>query len=289
MARRFDPNVGSWDGYQEDLEAAWDALDRDLVTPQGSAVDPVPDLLQLALVRGTLSSADDLPRALVAAAIRTGAWTVERAASTIGRHPSPDHRVMMLCDVLRTLRLNRDLRRTIVSQVVELAQLPARHLPAEALMCGVEVLGPAERVVVADRIASDAVVFNDRHTERQFSGSEISSASAIKTFEAVPEFRRPVLIKKVADALLRELSPPDPNTSRDHPPVEATPGRLKPLMEQQYEDMVNDFFDPRRARDDAAALLVRLASFLPAHPDPRRFLDQLARVIPYVPDNAIRS
>ena len=62
LVRRFDPEVRNWDGYQQDLEAAWDALDRTLTAPgQSAAADPMPDLVRLALVRATLSSADDVP------------------------------------------------------------------------------------------------------------------------------------------------------------------------------------------------------------------------------------
>ena len=37
LRRRFDPELGNWDGYQADLEAAWDALDQELATEAGPA------------------------------------------------------------------------------------------------------------------------------------------------------------------------------------------------------------------------------------------------------------
>ena len=145
----------------------------------------------------------------------------------------------MFYELLRTVQLDSSVRQTIQSQLVELAQLPSRYLPADALLSGLELLDPAERITVTDRIAADATVNDGSWTQRESTGPNISTESAIRAFEAIPETRRPALIMKVADALLRELDPPEPRTSRDRPSADAKPGRLRPDSMSRTPDVVH--------------------------------------------------
>ncbi|MEU8632795.1 hypothetical protein AB0C38_11545 [Amycolatopsis sp. NPDC048633] len=260
LARRFDPAQGSWDGYQEDVEAAWEALDRRLAA--AGVDDPIPDLVRLALVRATLSSAEDLPPALIAAAVRTSAWTPERAASTIGRHPSPDHRAELLYELLRAVRPGDDLRQALTTQVAELAFLPAADLPAEALLTGLGLLTPAERITVVDRIAAVAVVLSSMALlQGRLRGPQVSPETAVHVVETIAEARRPRFIANVAAALLRELEEP-----RGARPTREESGVWRPLMDLQQEDAIAAAIDPDRARMQAAALLERLFGFLPTGP-----------------------
>ena len=42
LRRRVGPGVPDWDGYQQDIDAAWDTLDQTLAAPQATA-DPMPE------------------------------------------------------------------------------------------------------------------------------------------------------------------------------------------------------------------------------------------------------
>ncbi|MFC4070963.1 hypothetical protein [Actinoplanes subglobosus] len=287
LARRYDPRTGGWDDYHEDLEAAWDVLDRRLATSEGLA-DPVPSLIRLALVRATLSSAEDVPPALVAAAVGTGAWSVDRTLSTIGRHPSPDHRVLMLGHLLRTLDLDEDTTRAVTAQMIELSRLPGEDLPAEALLRNLDVLDPAHRITVTDRIASDAEVVTFSLNDDPRTGTAVSPLAVVEAIERIPEARRPVLLGKVADALLRSLAPsrePDAETT----PSGVTADAWRPLMEVQQDDAFDVLLDPTRRRAEDTVLLGRLAVHLHAHPDPDRLLGEVAAVLTAVTDAALRE
>lgn len=288
LARRFDPGVGSWAGFQDDLEAAWDALDRRLARPERDAVDPVPDLIRLALVRATISSADDLPPALIAAAIRTGTRTVERALSTVGRHPSPDQRAAMLCELLGITYLDEDLRRTIRSQLVELAYLPPPELPAQALVTALDQLEPAERLTVTDQVAAGAVVLSVGIGDNLHTGPRVLPETAVRAIETIPESRRPAFISAVLDSLLRSLAESRRPERESAPPARPT-GQWQPLYDVQFQDSIQAAWDPRRSRVRAAALLTRLVGFLPALPADQRAAHRVAGAIASVPDAAARD
>jgi hypothetical protein len=281
LQRRVDPDAPDWDGYQQDIDAAWNTLDQALAAPE--TADPMPNLVRLALVRATLSSAEDIPPALVVAAVSTGHWSVERAVAALSRHPSPDQRARTLCELLRITDLTREARQAISTRILELAWLPARDLPAEALLSGLELLDPAQRITVADRIAADAIVAELRpEIVPGLTGPHLSPWTAVQAMEAVPEARRPVLITKIAEQLLHELAPPE----RAAPPQPtAAPGdpRMKLLVEQQFDDIIRSTWDPGRARDRAVGLLTRMVPLVAAHPDRRRLLDRVTSAIKPAP------
>jgi hypothetical protein len=88
LRRRVSPQTRHWENYGRDLELAWDALDRDLADRPGA----VPECVRLAVIRSTLTTVEDLPASLVAAAVRTGYWSAERSLSTIDRLSHPAER-----------------------------------------------------------------------------------------------------------------------------------------------------------------------------------------------------
>ncbi|MBB5857859.1 hypothetical protein ACFQ05_19810 [Amycolatopsis umgeniensis] len=282
-ARRFDRETGAWDGYQDDLEVAWDALDRRLAAPEEDAADLVPDLLRIALVRATLSSADEVPPALVAAAVRTGCWTVRRAAATIDRHPTSGHRGQMLSGLLRAMSTDDDLWGPLVAQLAELAFLPSPDLPAEALLSGLDLLEPPERLAVVDRIATDVAVLPTGAPFAPVAGPRVLAETAVLAIETVPEAGRPVFLAKVADSLLDNFTPSAPTR-----PEQAS-DRQKSLWELSLQHVGETTFDPRPAFAQAAELLARLAGFLPALPTGQRLAERLAAVVARVPDQERRD
>jgi hypothetical protein len=287
MLRCFDPAIGGWDGYQEDIDTTWDALDRSLATPHPDAEDPVPRLVRLALARATLSSIDEVPPAMLSAAVGSGTWTVDQALSTISRHPAPESRAAMLYELLDLDDLDRDVRQTIRSQLVELGQVPTVDLPADALLSRLELLEPAERLTVVDRIAADASI-TSAVVNGPITGPRVTCATAVDAFEAVPETRRPVLVDKVADALLDSLAAPRPDAG-DNPPGHGASGGFRPLMEQHYDDMSRAVVDDERQRDRNADLLARLIPFLGVHADLRRLVDRGAAVVAHLPGDEHRA
>ena len=209
LHRRVDPVARTWDGYQRDLEIAWDALDRALTGPEAPALgNPVPCLVRLALVRATLSSADDIPAELLVAAVSTGHWTPERAVATVSRNPSPEQRATLCYALLRTARLDAGARRAIQAQVVELAQMPSVDLPAEALLIGNRAAKPggADHGDRPGRYGRERRVRHHEGDHRRTHWPAHISELAVQVMEEVPEARRPVLIKRVADRMLNELS-----------------------------------------------------------------------------------
>ncbi|MBL7488606.1 hypothetical protein I6A60_26665 [Frankia sp. AgB1.9] len=274
MLRRRDPVTDDWDGYQADLETIWDAVD------QSSIADPTPYLIRLAVIRSTLSSDEDLPPALVLAARSTDAWSVKRTLSAISRQPSSTLRAAMLLTLLEDV--GSEQSDSVRARILDLIQLPAGELPAEELVRGLELLEPAERLAVVDRIAADAII-----TSVAQRVGTVTPAAIVDALEAVPEARRPVLIRKVADRLILELAPSARSAEEPDDRAEQEPGRLPSppsLRDQQYQDAIKVRFDLSRASRDVAELLVRLAAFLPLHPAPQDFLQAVGKSLGFVTD-----
>ena len=212
------------------------------------------------------------------AAVSTGHWNAERAVAALSRHPSPDQRARTLCGLLQIRDLPQKARQAISARILELAWLPTSDLPAEALMSGLELLDPAQRITVADRIAADATVAEIRpEIIPGLTGPHLSPWTAVQAMATIPETRRPVLITKVTEQLLRELAGPEPASS-PRPAAASDDSGTQSLLAQHFDDMFRSTWDPGRARDRAVELLNRLVPLLAAHPD-RRLLDRVATAL----------
>lgn len=289
LSRRFDRQSGGWDDYQADLDEAWDALDRTLRDLSDDTAALVPQIVRLALVRATLSTVDNMPTPLVIAALSTGLWTIERTISVVSRNPSPEERAEMFFRLLEVPSLNEQTRRAICAQLLEIAQLPARDLPADVLISGLALLSPAERITVVDRVAATATVTWYSGGGRP-TGPTLLQNTAVAAIESIPEARRPVLVRKVADSLLDSLAASKGTRSRDSDSSpERPPGQLPPLMDLQHRDMVSAMFASDASLDEAAVLLSRLAAFASAHPEPQRLRDQVAAAVSGVPTASVRD
>ena len=139
LRRRVPPETRHWEDYGRDLDLAWDALDRDLADHPGA----VADCVRLAVIRGTLTTVEDFPAPLVAAAVRTGYWSTERSLSTIDRLSRPAERAACCHHLLAGADLDLRGRRPVESRLTRLAGLDAAELPARTLLSGVHLMSPA--------------------------------------------------------------------------------------------------------------------------------------------------
>jgi hypothetical protein len=111
MAARFEGSGYTYDGFIEDVKLAWqeahEAALRQIKADQAPAA--LAECVRYALIRTSLNSqaANYLP-ALVARAVETGLWTVDRALSVASHAPDPKERVDMLTALLATGRLGSE-------------------------------------------------------------------------------------------------------------------------------------------------------------------------------------
>ena len=146
LGRRVVPDLMLWDGYQSDLDITWDVVERrrDQAAP-GEPGNLVPACARLALIRSTVTAADDVPLELLAAAARTGVWTLGRALATISRYDQPSRRAAGYLRMLALAAADRNASQLIGGYITDLAALPPPEVPGRTLLAGIALLDPATR------------------------------------------------------------------------------------------------------------------------------------------------
>jgi hypothetical protein len=279
LRRRVAPETRHWEDYGRDLGLAWDALDRDLADRAGA----VADCVRLAVIRGTLTTVEDFPAPLVAAAVRTGHWTAERSLSTIDRLSRPRERVLSLHHLLAAADLDVRGRRPVESRLIRLAGLPADELPARTLLSGVHLMSSAGREAVATAMQESARVVEWQMptdaAEPELRHEDVVAADTVKILIGVPEARTPRLVERIGDTLLEALTrlAAEPDEAEFVP----EPGNFAVDLRKYLGRRLLDR-GPRLARTRQA--LAAFAELLPSHPDPAGFRRRLEAALAAAPD-----
>ncbi|MFG2986357.1 hypothetical protein ACGFYQ_34750 [Streptomyces sp. NPDC048258] len=294
LRRRVSLADPRWDGYQSDIGIAWDAVDETPADKPEAVPQPIAELVRLALVRATLTAADEIPAGLLVAAVTTGHWSVERALSTIARGSSPGGQAEAYYGLLAAAQFDEPTCKAIRERLIELATRPVDDLPAHSLLRGIHLLDAEGRTAIAARIEDTARIVGWR-MPRAFTpppGMEpeyIEAAETAGLLCDVPEIRRPRLVARVADALLDDLT----QLVRDeaeHPeeqrPPQDTP---EPLVDQLRRDMASSLIAPDQRLGRTSQALAKLAPLLTDHPGRGQVLKRLSALLADIDDAVTRS
>ncbi|TMQ95325.1 hypothetical protein ETD83_22625 [Actinomadura soli] len=275
LLRRVDPTVRVWDGYERDLAIAWEAVDTALVEAPERVAAPLDVLVRFALVRSTLVTTDDLPPALVSAAVDTGCWTVSRALSTIGRLTSPGRRAEGCYRLLAGGQLEQGTRRTVAAMLVELAALPRDEQPSRTLLGGVHLLGAEDRTEIAARIEDtariDSVRLQPAQAAKLLGYENLIASETVPLLELVPELRRRRLVERLATTLVDALE----NMLREDRSTAPTEEAATPPIAQLGNDVLRSLVDPAYRLPELCDALLRLR---PIIADQSGSMQLLARV-----------
>ncbi|MEV2241090.1 hypothetical protein [Micromonospora sp. NPDC049891] len=280
LQRRVSPETRQWEAYARDLALAWEALEENLTDRPGAIVDCV----RLAVIRSTLTTVEDFPAAVVAAAVRTGYWTPERSLSTIDRLSRAAERAVCCHGLLATADLDVRGRRPVESRLIQLAGLPANELPARTLLSGLRLMSSAGREAVAIAIQETARVV-EWQIPAGVAGPELRhedvvAADAVEILIEVPEARTPRLVERIGDALLEALT--ELAAERDDDAAVPELGNLAIEMRKYVTRRLLDR-GPRLARTRQA--LTAFAELIPSHPDPAGFRRRLEAALASAPES----
>ena len=281
LLRRVSPRTRHWEGYGRDLDLAWDALDRDLADrPSG-----VQDCVRLAVIRSTLTTVEDLPAPLVAAAVRTGYWTAERSLATIDRLSRPAERAACCHHLLAAADLDGRGSRPVESRLIRLAGLPAAELPARTLLAGAHLMSPAGRAAVATAMQDTARVVDWQMPAElappELRHEDLVAADVVEILLEVPEAQAPRLVERIGDTLLTALA--ELTASSDDVSDQLQPGNLAIDLAKHWVRRLLDR-GPRLARTRQA--LIAFTELLPSHPDADRFRRRLDAALAAVRESA---
>ncbi|MFF1376231.1 hypothetical protein [Streptomyces sp. NPDC058308] len=289
LRRRVTPKARLWDGYQSDIDTAWDAVDRALAEDPGRVPDPLGGCIRLALLRGSMKAADDIPSRLVVAAVATGLWSAPRALSTIGRAASPGEQADGYYRMLAFAPVDEATRKTVQARIVALTSLPDEEIPARALLEGAVLLDADARTAVAAGVEETASIVSwqvpARFAPKRIRPQELAAGETVALLCAVPELRRPRLVERVAEALLDDLAG---LTRKDEEPHPAEQGD-ESLLAQLQRDSIAWLTDTRHRLAGAGRALAELAPLLAGHPARERLVNRLGTLAPEVRDARTRS
>ncbi|MEU6992700.1 hypothetical protein ABZ953_18850 [Streptomyces sp. NPDC046465] len=289
LRRRVTAEVRLWDGYQSDIDTAWDAVDRALAEDPGRVPDPLGGCIRLALLRGSMKAADDIPSRVVVAAVATGLWSAQRALSTIGRAASAGEQADGYYRLLALAPIDAATRKTVQARIVALASLPGDEIPARTLLEGVALLDAGARAAVAAGIEETAPIVSwqvpARFASKRIRPEGLEAGEAVALLCAVPEIRRPRLVERVAEALLDDLA----GLTREDAEPPPADGGDEPLLAQLQRDSFAWLIDPRHRLVRAGQALAELAALLVGHPARERFVERLGTLVAEVRDAETRS
>ena len=279
LRRRVSPETRHWEDYGRDLVLAWDAVDRDLADHPGA----VADCVRLAVIRGTLTTVEDFPAPLVAAAVRTGYWSAERSLSTIDRLSRPAERAACCYHLLAGAELDVRGRRPVESRLIRLAGLREAELPARTLLSGVHLMSPACRAAVATAMGETARVVEWQMPAEiappELRHEDLVAADVAEILVKVPEARAPRLVERIGDTLLAALT--ELTASSDDVDDKPELGSLAIDLGKHFTRRLLDR-GPRLARTRQA--LDSFTELLPSHPDAEGFRRRLDTALAAAPD-----
>ncbi|MEU7576296.1 hypothetical protein AB0B50_01645 [Streptomyces sp. NPDC041068] len=300
LRRRVTTETRLWDGYQSDIDIAWGAVDRALREDPARIPDPLAGYIQLALLRSSVTAADDIPSRLVVAAVATGYWSATRALSTIGRAASPGEQADGYYRLLALAPLTESTRKTVQAQVVALAALPGDEVPARALLDGITLLDAPARTAVAAGLEDTARVVGwqmpARLSWKRHRPQGLEASETVALLCAAPEIRRPRLVARVADALIDDLAELNGREAQEGQEDEAQgeeargeEGEAETLLAQLERDSAASLIDPAHRLLRTGHALVELAPLLAGHPDGERLVHRLDALVAGVRDAETRS
>jgi hypothetical protein len=114
-----------YDGYIADLDLAWRRADEATRCQIDAGEEPfrLGDCVRYALIRTSVNSlAGNCDSSLVARAVETGTWLVERALSVAKRIPDADRRATVFTAILKTDQLSGEQRWTVEREGLAAAQ-----------------------------------------------------------------------------------------------------------------------------------------------------------------------
>ena len=252
--------------------------------------------MRLAVIRGTLTTVEDFPAPLVAAAVRTGYWSAERSLSTIDRLSRPAERAACCYHLLAGADLDVRGRRPVESRLIRLAGLrPVEsrlipfagllkaELPARTLLSGVHLMSPAAARPWRPRWARPPRWSSGRCRAElaspELRHEDLVAADVVEILVKVPEARVPRLVERIGDTLLAALN--ELTASSDD--VDDKP-ELGSLATDLGKHLVRRLLDrgPRLARTRQA--LDSFTELLPSHPDAEGFRRRLDAALAAAPD-----
>jgi hypothetical protein len=282
LRRRVSPQTRHWENYGRDLELAWDALDRDLADRPGA----VPECVRLAVIRSTLTTVEDLPASLVAAAVRTGYWSAERSLSTIDRLSHPAERAACCHHLLATADLDGRSRRPVESKLIRLAGLPTAELPARTLLAGIHLMSPTGRTAVATAMQETARVFEWQMPAElappELRHEDLVAADAVEILLKVPEARAPRLVERIGDTLLTAMAELTISPEDDGDDDELELGNLATDLNKNWRRRL---LDRRQRLARAHQALVAFTPLLASHPDADGFRHRLDAAMAATPES----
>lgn len=113
-----------YDGYLSDVMAGWEQARKRAQTQIAAHEMPaaLADCMRYALIRTSINSlATNYEPALVARAVETGLWSVQRALSLAAKVPDPKQRAQFYITLLATIRLDQDSRVLAQQQALAVA------------------------------------------------------------------------------------------------------------------------------------------------------------------------
>ncbi|QJT06271.1 hypothetical protein G9272_43125 [Streptomyces asoensis] len=269
MKHLGDRELG-WSGYASDLSLAFDSLAQDIKAGKARAGETVLRLSRLCLVRSALAAATDIPEGVLLGALRTGAWQDKRVTSTIERYADRGRQASACVSMLST-GLDASGRTAVQRTLASLAFVRPDDVPAAELLRGVPFLNAPDQRAVADRLAlcpmaphGPSALWQRR---ARGGGGVLDATDVVTTMVAVPETRRPALVRKTVDTLLEEAIRISRNAMVEYQDPLRSASSLNDVM---AADLTESTYGDYVARPQVLSSLVAVASFLSAYPDPGR-------------------
>ncbi|MGW2052150.1 hypothetical protein ACWCPF_44635 [Streptomyces sp. NPDC001858] len=260
-----DPKQG-WAGYASDLALAFESLDRDIARRSAPAGETVLRLVRLCMIRSALTSSTDIPEGVLLGAVRSGAWRGEDITSAIERYADHDRQASAYVTLLRS-SLDAEGRTAVQRALTALAFVRPDRMPTAELLRGIPLLDPPDRGAVADRLALCRMepLVRSALRGRGFRPGVLSAVAAVTMMAAVPEARRPALVKKAVDTLLEEAARISRHAQAEYVDRLETATTFQDVA---TADLTEVTYGDYRRRPRALAALATAAEFLSAYPSP---------------------
>lgn len=266
LGRRVTAPLREWDGYQADLELANDyLLSAEGAVPMQPA-QIVTHLVHHAFIRSNLGAADDIPTSIIQAAVKSGAWTVERARSTINRYRNTDDQAVAFIELLDVT--DHDEERTKLQRTfLELAFLQPDRIPGRRILEGIHLLEPADQTVVSARLAAVCKVYPSGPqafvANRTHENAVITAADVLRALRENPPAHSATLITRTIDSLLDEGAQIASRAASDESDQVASQPQL--LFDVQQRDMAAITFGDYTSRTEILELLPVAAGYLSSY------------------------
>lgn len=263
LGRRVAAPLREWDGYQADLKLANDYL---LDTEDALLMQVAPILTHLvrhAFIRSNLGAADDIPTSMIQAAVKSGAWTVERAMSTITRYRNTDDQAAAYMELLEVTD-HGEQRAKLQRALLELAFLQPDRIPARNILEGIRLFEPADQTVISARLAAACKVYssgpNAFFANRTRENFVITAADVLRALRKGQPVHSPTLVTRTIDSLLHEAGEIASRAASD----ESDQAAVKPqsLLDVQQLDMATITYGDYTSRTEILELLPIAAGYL---------------------------